>query len=101
MLRQVKVGNFDVDKDWHNMINLTGESSINIEESEEDRRASFVDSLLGADGSNATSSADVMNNIISEEFQQIHYEENENSAVAGVDPEVGSTFSFLFSCIVQ
>ncbi|XP_015875842.3 DExH-box ATP-dependent RNA helicase DExH7, chloroplastic isoform X1 [Ziziphus jujuba] len=66
-----------------------GESSINIEESEEDRRASFVDSLLGADGSNATSSADVMNNIISEEFQQIHYEENENSAVAGVDPEVG------------
>lgn len=96
MLRQLKVGNFDVDNHWHNIINFTGESSINLEDSVEDRRASFVDSLLNADGSNATSSAEVRNNIISEEFQQIDFEENENSAFAVVDPEVRSMF-FDFS----
>ncbi|KAF3452627.1 hypothetical protein FNV43_RR03060 [Rhamnella rubrinervis] len=67
---------------------MEGESSINVEDSEEGRRASFVDSLLKADGSHATPSADVTDNNISEKCQQLYFEENETPAVAGVDPIV-------------
>lgn len=55
-----------------------------------------MDSLLKADGSHATSSADVTDNIISEKFQQLNFEENETSAVAGVDPVDEGMLHYFF-----
>lgn len=55
-----------------------------------------MDSLLKADGSHATASADVMETTISENFQQRYFEENETSAIADIDPEVESMFLHFF-----
>ncbi|EXB29033.1 ATP-dependent RNA helicase DHX29 [Morus notabilis] len=62
-----------------------GDSSINIEESEEVRRASFVDSLLNADGSASTVPTDVTENVF-QENQESLIEGNKNSTVSGVNP---------------
>ena len=66
-----------------------------MEETEEDRRASFVDSLLNADGSSSTVPTYVTDNTPREKFQQSHIEENENSAVAVVNPVIESKLLHL------
>ncbi|KAL6297594.1 hypothetical protein ACE6H2_005736 [Prunus campanulata] len=63
-----------------------GESSTTVEDSQEDRRATFVDSLLSADGSASTSAANVMYDIPPEEVQELHVEEPISSGVARTDP---------------
>ncbi|XP_062083856.1 DExH-box ATP-dependent RNA helicase DExH7, chloroplastic isoform X2 [Humulus lupulus] len=65
-----------------------GDSSINVEDTEEDRRASFVDSLLNADGSRSIVPTDSTDDFPPEKFHQSRIEENENSAVSVVDPVV-------------
>ncbi|GKV32188.1 hypothetical protein SLEP1_g40810 [Rubroshorea leprosula] len=62
------------------------ESSSNIETCEEERRAGFVDWLLGADGSNPELLNDVTNSSPSEVFQDSPVEESKNSSFAGTDP---------------
>lgn len=89
------------DKNCYNIGSLSGDSSINIEESEEDRRASFVDSLLNADGSASTVPTDVTDTI-SHENQESVIEDNNNSAISGVNRVVESMFLlFSFGCIVK
>ncbi|PON48782.1 RNA helicase, ATP-dependent DEAH box [Parasponia andersonii] len=65
-----------------------GDSLINVEDIEEDRRASFVDSLLNVDGSRSTVPTDITDTTLQEKIQQSHIEENENSAVSVVNPVV-------------
>lgn len=55
-----------------------------------------MDSLLKADGSRATASANVMDTTVSENFEQRYFEENETSAIADTDPEVESMFLRFF-----
>lgn len=67
----------------------------NMEDIEEDRRASFVDSLLNADHSSSTASDDVTACSPTEKFQKLHVEENKNSTLAGFDSLVDSMFLHL------
>ncbi|KAK9286820.1 hypothetical protein L1049_015225 [Liquidambar formosana] len=62
-----------------------GESSTEIEDSEEDRRAGFVDSLLNADGYGSTTIVDDMNSSLAEKFQKPHVEEDENLTASLAD----------------
>ncbi|XP_030504480.2 DExH-box ATP-dependent RNA helicase DExH7, chloroplastic isoform X1 [Cannabis sativa] len=65
-----------------------GDSSVNVEDTEEDRRASFVDSLLNADGSRSIVTTDSSINIPQEKSQQSPTEESESSAATVVDSAV-------------
>ncbi|XP_057466071.1 DExH-box ATP-dependent RNA helicase DExH7, chloroplastic-like isoform X1 [Actinidia eriantha] len=62
-----------------------GESSINLGDSEEDRRSGFVDSLLKADGSESVASVDVLNGSIQEKFQEPLVQENVDSTSVVAD----------------
>ncbi|KAM1735057.1 hypothetical protein ACFX11_020446 [Malus domestica] len=64
---------------------MEGESSTNVEDSEEDRRATFVDSLLRVDGSASTSAANVTNDVVPEKAQELHVEQPISAGVAHVD----------------
>ncbi|KAL6964433.1 RNA helicase [Sarracenia purpurea var. burkii] len=61
-----------------------GESSIKIENNEEDRRVGFVDSLLNANGSELIASSS-FNGSIQEKFQKPLVQENVNSTAVLVD----------------
>ena len=77
---------------------LAGNSSINVEDSEEDRRTSFVDSLLKVDDSRSTVPTDVTDGIAQENIPHPPVKENENSAVSGVDSVPESMF---FHCLFR
>ncbi|GFY88556.1 RNA helicase family protein [Actinidia rufa] len=62
-----------------------GESSINLGDSEEDRRSGFVDSLLKADGSESVASVDVLSGSIQEKFQEPLVQENVDSTSVVAD----------------
>ncbi|XP_041014528.1 DExH-box ATP-dependent RNA helicase DExH7, chloroplastic isoform X1 [Juglans microcarpa x Juglans regia] len=62
-----------------------GESLANMEDSEEDRRAGFVNSLLKADQSSSTASDDVVDCSLPENLQKLHIEDYKNSTVAASD----------------
>ncbi|KAL4654864.1 hypothetical protein ACB092_01G411400 [Castanea dentata] len=62
-----------------------GESLADVEDTVEDRRANFVDSLLNADHSSSAASDDVTACLPPEKFQKLRVEENENSTLAGSD----------------
>ena len=79
----------------YNMWDLTGESLADVEDTVEDRRANFVDSLLTADHSSSAASDDVTACSPPEKFQKPRVEENENSTLAGSDSLVDSMFIHL------
>lgn len=80
----------------------SGESSTNVEGSEEDRRAAFVDSLLRVDGSASTSAANVMNDIAPDKAQELHIEQPISAGVAYVDLAAQSTcLHSSLGCIVE
>ncbi|KAI9107308.1 hypothetical protein K1719_021696 [Acacia pycnantha] len=64
---------------------MKGDSSARIEESEEDRRSGFVDSLLNADGSSETTSVDDIYYKGPENFDKLV--ENKNMTPASVEPK--------------
>lgn len=66
-----------------------------MEDSEEDRRAGFVDSLLKADQSSSTASDDVVDCSLPENFQKLHVEDYKNSTVAASDSLIDSMFFLL------
>ncbi|XWS55304.1 hypothetical protein CRYUN_Cryun10bG0163800 [Craigia yunnanensis] len=63
-----------------------GESLTKIEDSEEDRRAGFVDWLLNADDSRSKAPSDDTNESALDEFQKPYIEENKTSSSAVADP---------------
>ena len=63
---------------------LTGESFAKLEDSEEDHRSSFVDSLLNGDGSGATASVDVTDYKFPQNFGRLN--ENKSSAFVSYQP---------------
>lgn len=73
-----------------------------MEDSEEDRRATFVDSLLRVDGSASTSAANVTNDIAPEKAQEHHVEQPISAGVAHVDLAAQSTYLHSsLGCIVE
>lgn len=74
---------------------LTGESLTKIEDSEEDRRAGFVDKLLSEDGSSSNAVLDVPDSLVSDTFQRSNVQENKYLTVAEADP-IGGSMSFPF-----
>ncbi|TXG53796.1 hypothetical protein EZV62_019052 [Acer yangbiense] len=62
------------------------ESSIKLEESEEDRRACFVDRLLSGDGSSTTAPVDVSTTSPSDPSQKPSVQVNKNLRVAAAHP---------------
>lgn len=81
----------------YNAWKFTGESSIRIEDSEEDRRAGFVNSILDAGDSGSTAFVDVTDNSLPKKFQMPQIEENRNLNAAGPDLKPGSMF-MGFAC---
>uniref|UniRef100_F6HK50 RNA helicase n=1 Tax=Vitis vinifera TaxID=29760 RepID=F6HK50_VITVI len=71
-----------------------GESSIRIEDSEEDRRAGFVNSILDAGDSGSTAFVDVTDNSLPKKFQMPQIEENRNLNAAGPDLKPGRVGNF-------
>ncbi|KAH9685256.1 DExH-box ATP-dependent RNA helicase DExH7 [Citrus sinensis] len=65
-----------------------GESSITIEDSDENRRAVFVDQLLRADTSSSTAFINVPNSFFSDSVLT-NVEENNNLRIAAADPNDG------------
>lgn len=61
---------------------LSGDSSIDVEKSEEDRRASFVDSLLKTDGSVSTVTADDINNSVQEHQEMLTKDTGKSAGAA-------------------
>lgn len=66
-----------------------------MEDNEDDRRAGFVDSLLSADHSILVASDDVVDCSLSEQFQKLHVQGNENSTLVGFDTLFDSMFFHL------
>ncbi|XP_034701213.1 DExH-box ATP-dependent RNA helicase DExH7, chloroplastic isoform X2 [Vitis riparia] len=71
-----------------------GDSSIRIEDSEEDRRAGFVNSILDAGDSGSTAFVDVTDNSLPKKFQMPQIEENRNLNAAGPDLKPGRVGNF-------
>ncbi|KAJ9687568.1 hypothetical protein PVL29_016165 [Vitis rotundifolia] len=71
-----------------------GESSIRIVESEEDRRAGFVNSILDAGDSGSTAFVDATDNSLPKKFQMPQIEENRNLNAAGPDLKPGRVGNF-------
>ncbi|XP_044488967.1 DExH-box ATP-dependent RNA helicase DExH7, chloroplastic isoform X2 [Mangifera indica] len=65
---------------------IEGESLTKIEDSEEDRRAGFVDKLLSEDGSSSNAVLDVPDSLVSDTFQRSNVQENKYLTVAEADP---------------
>lgn len=83
-----------VDSYW-NISKLSGDSSASIEESEEDRRSGFVDSLLNANGSSETTSVGDIYYKGPENFDEPV--KNENAMQDSVEPRNQSKFiHFLY-----
>lgn len=78
-----------------------------MKDSEEDRRAGFVESLLNAHHSGSSTSGDVVDYSLPEKFQKLQVEGNKNSSLAGFDPLDESMLFhlpffvfYLISCLV-
>ncbi|KAB1225897.1 ATP-dependent RNA helicase DHX36 [Morella rubra] len=67
-------------------LKLAGELLANMKDSEEDRRAGFVESLLNAHHSGSSTSGDVVDCSLPEKFRKLQVEGNKNSSLAGFDP---------------
>ncbi|KAJ0020057.1 hypothetical protein Pint_31398 [Pistacia integerrima] len=68
---------------------IEGESLTKIGDSEEDRRADFVDKLLREDGSSSNAVLKVPDSLVSDSFQRSNVQENKNLRVAEADPIAG------------
>lgn len=76
---------------------LIGESSIKIEDSEEDRRTGFVDQLLSADTSSSTAFVEVANDSDSD-LVETNVQESDNMKIADVaanDRSMSSHFTLV------